>query len=108
MSFFITVIICDLTYVFLPPATNLCLVDFGDRIGRILFVLMLFPLLVLLGLVGRLGILGKSGHRSFSLGFVLAMFFYCFLRLNLVCSDVGRRASSKDLLISFLYVKTWL
>ena len=106
MSFFVTVVIQDLTYVFLCfVVTDLRFVDSGGR-GRIPFGFVLFLLLVLPSLIGRLGILGGSRHGSLSLGFVPAMIFHCSLSLDLVCGSVGRSISSKDLLIGLSYVGT--
>ena len=106
MTFFVTVVTQDLTYVFFRfVVTDLRLVDFGGR-GRIPLGFVLFLLLVLPGFIGRLGILGRSRHGSLSLGFVPAMIFHRFLSLDLVCGSVGRLISSGDLLIGLSYVRT--
>ena len=106
MSFFVTIVILDLTYVFL--LSDLRLVDSGVRVGGVPLVFMLPPPPAFPGLVRRLGILGESGLRNFSLGLVPAMVFCCSLSLNLVSGSVGGPVPLKDLLISLPYVRTRL
>ena len=66
---------------------------------------MLFLLLAFSGLIGRLELLGRSGgFRRF--GVIPAI--YHPLGLNFVRSDVIGSTSLEDLLINFLYVRTWL
>ena len=112
---FVTVVIYDFTYVFLPPATNLCFVDSGGRGCRIPefsgnpLILMLLILLVLSGFIGKLGILGGNGRRSrrrtFSLRLVPAI--HCFLALDFMRGDVSGSTSLTNLEINLLQVKTW-
>ena len=107
MSFFVTVVIRNLTYVFFLcfVVNNLCLVDSGGR-GRVPlgFVLLLF--FILPGLIGRPGIRDKSGYGNLGLGFVPAIIFHRSLGLDLVCGGVGRPISLGDLLVGLLYIKT--
>ena len=104
MSLFVTIVILDLTYIFL--LCDLRLVDSGGWIGGLSLVFMLFPSPVSPGLVRRLRILGGSGLGSFSLGLVLAVVFCCSLGLDLVNGSVGGPVPLKDLLIGFPYVGT--
>ena len=113
MSFFVIVVIRDLTYVFRLLATNFWLVDFSGRSGGILgfsgllLVVIQLLLLVFFGLIGRLGTLGGSGRGGLkSLGIIPAI--HRLLRLNLVGSGMSRSTSLEDLYMSFLYVKTRL
>ena len=113
MSFFVTIITLDLTYVFL--FCDLSLIDSGGRVGGLLLVFMLFPPPASPGLVQRLGILGGSGLGSFSLRLVPAVvfrcslgLFRCSLGLDLVSGSVGGPVPLKDLLISLPYVEIWL
>ena len=107
MFFFVTVVIRDLTYVFLlpPMVTDLRLIDSsgqgGIPLGFVLFLLLIFP-----NLIGKLGILGRSRYGNLSLGFVPMMIFHCSLSLNFVCSGMCRLISLEDLLIGLLYVRT--
>ena len=69
---------------------------------------MLLFHLILLGFIKRLGILGKSKHGCLIPGFVSAMIFHHSLDLNFMYGGISRSTSSKDLLISLLYIKTRL
>ena len=109
MSFFITVVTRNLTYVllFLSIVTDFCFVDSGGW-RKIPLGFMLFLLLVFSGLIGRLGILGRSRYRNLSLRSVPALVFHCSLSLDFVCGGVGQLILLGDLLVGLSYVKTRL
>ena len=105
MSLFITIVICDLTYdLFL--FSDLCFVNSGSQVGKILLGFVLFLLFVFPNLIGRLEILNESKHKSLSFRFVLAIIFHRFLSLDFVYSNVRQSISTGDLLIGLSYIGT--
>ena len=118
MFFFVIVVTHDLTYVLfiLFVVIDLRPINSNDRSGIFLVPSLVLSALFLsfLSFLGALSIisalnchfLGRSRHLS--LGVVPAMIFYYFLSLDFVCSGVHQWMSSRDLLIGFLYVRTWL
>ena len=118
MSFFVTVVTRDLTYVLLLPfvVTDLCLVDFSGRDEILLVLFLILPafLLLFLSFLGALNVISAlschflGGSRHFSLGVVPTMIFHGSLSLDFVCSNLHWSISLGDLLISLPYLRTRL
>lgn len=111
ISLFIMIVINNFIYVFfvfflLPIFLALTLVT---KLVESYMFFYCFFFFILFDLIKKLKILGKNKCKSFkSFRFVTAMIFYYFLNLDLMCGSVDQLTSSKAMLISFLYVGTWL
>ena len=109
MSQFVTIIIHDLTYVFLLLfpfflVSDLGRIVSGGRDGRIPLVFMMLLLFVFLGLFGRLGFRDRNEGLG-SLNILPAV--YRFLCLNFMRGGVSGLTSLEDLYISFSHIETW-